>query len=72
MTENVPCRNMDTVAFALDVYGHVTDKMKKQSADRMQDTLLLSANKNLIVVQKHIDITKPLDFQGVSVRSVSF
>lgn len=26
-----------TVAFTLDVYGHVTDKMKKQSADRMQD-----------------------------------
>ncbi|MBR5509759.1 MAG: tyrosine-type recombinase/integrase, partial [Lachnospiraceae bacterium] len=26
-----------TVAFTLDVYGHVTDKMKKQSADRMQE-----------------------------------
>lgn len=25
-----------TVAFTLDVYGHVTDKMKKDSADRMQ------------------------------------
>lgn len=26
-----------TVAFTLDVYGHVTEKMKKQSADRMQE-----------------------------------
>lgn len=26
-----------TVAFTLDVYGHVTDKMKKQSANRMQE-----------------------------------
>lgn len=26
-----------TVAFTLDVYGHVTDKMRKDSADRMQD-----------------------------------
>lgn len=26
-----------TVAFTLDVYGHVTDKMKKESADRMQN-----------------------------------
>ena len=25
-----------TVAFTLDVYGHVTDKMRKDSADRMQ------------------------------------
>lgn len=25
-----------TVAFTLDVYGHVTEKMKKDSADRMQ------------------------------------
>ena len=25
-----------TVAFTLDVYGHVTDKMRKESADRMQ------------------------------------
>lgn len=25
-----------TVAFTLDVYGHVTDRMKKESADRMQ------------------------------------
>ena len=25
-----------TVAFTLDVYGHVTDKMKRDSADRMQ------------------------------------
>lgn len=26
-----------TVAFTLDVYGHVTDKMKRDSADRMQN-----------------------------------
>ena len=26
----------ETVAFTLDVYGHVTEKMKKDSADRMQ------------------------------------
>jgi len=25
-----------TVAFTLDVYGHVTEKMRKDSADRMQ------------------------------------
>ena len=25
-----------TAAFTLDVYGHVTEKMKQQSADRMQ------------------------------------
>ena len=25
-----------TAAFPLDVYGHVTEKMKKDSADRMQ------------------------------------
>ena len=25
-----------TAAFTLDVYGHVTEKMKKDSADRMQ------------------------------------
>jgi integrase len=25
-----------TMAFTLDVYGHVTDKMRKDSADRMQ------------------------------------
>lgn len=29
-----------TVAFTLDVYGHVTEKMKKQSADRMQEYIL--------------------------------
>ena len=26
-----------TVAFTLDVYGHVTEEMKKRSADRMQE-----------------------------------
>ena len=25
-----------TVAFTLDIYGHVTDQMRKDSADRMQ------------------------------------
>ena len=25
-----------TAAFTLDVYGHVTEKMKRDSADRMQ------------------------------------
>ena len=25
-----------TVAFTLDIYGHVTDKMKKQSSEQMQ------------------------------------
>lgn len=28
-----------TVAFTLDVYGHVTDKMKKESANRMQSLI---------------------------------
>ena len=27
---------LQPVAFTLDVYGHVTDKMKRDSADRMQ------------------------------------
>ena len=26
----------DTAAFTLDVYGHVTDQMKRESADRME------------------------------------
>jgi len=25
-----------TAAFALDVYGHITEKMKQRSADRME------------------------------------
>ncbi len=29
-----------TVAFTLDVYGHVTEKMKKDSADRMQQFII--------------------------------
>jgi len=28
--------SVDTAAFTLDTYGHVTEKMKKQSADRME------------------------------------
>ena len=26
-----------TAAFTLDVYGHVTDRMKRESADKMED-----------------------------------
>ena len=28
-----------TAAFTLDVYGHVTDEMKRNSADRMENYL---------------------------------
>ena len=34
--EEVPLLYFSTVAFTLDVYGHVNDKMRKASADRMQ------------------------------------
>lgn len=38
-----------TAAFTLDVYGHVTDKMKQDSADRMQRYIdILHDEKNLV------------------------
>ena len=62
-----------TVAFTLDVYGHVTDKMKNNPligcTNISNRYVLKNTHCDTVVVRKRLDITNPLGFQGGFTRS---